>query len=362
MKVVVAIPCLDEEATLPVVLGTIPRHIEGVDEVEVVVIDDGSTDATATVASSHGADHVITHTRTMGLARSFRDGVEHALSRGADIVVTTDGDNQYPQHRIPDLVAPILAGDADIVIGDRQTAEIAHFSWFKKVMQRLGSTVVSRAARTRLPDAASGFRAYSRDALHRLNIITEFSYTMETTIQAGNRRLDIASVPVETNPKTRESRLFSNIWQHMFNSAVAIVRSFLMFRPLTLLLTLGVVFGIAGVVPFVRFAVLFVRGDAGGHVQSLIFGTAMLVAAFFCVALMIITDLLRTNRILIEDLLERTKALQFSPTPSGTPQGPARDGDRLAPGRSGRQEGTEGQVAQDGEDGQRDQHDVARTR
>ena len=310
MKLVVQVPCLNEEETLPEVLRTIPTEVDGIDELVVVVIDDGSTDRTAEIAREHGAQ-VIRHTSNLGLARSFRHGVDHALRIGADIVVNTDGDNQYPQARIADLVAPILRGEADVVIGDRQTSKIEHFSPFKKGMQRFGSSVVNRAARTDLPDAASGFRAYSRASLLRLNIVTDFSYTMETIIQAGNRGMRIASVQIETNPKTRESRLFSNIWQHMFKSGVAIVRSYLMFRPYVLLSTLAAVFGLLGAIPFVRFGILFFLEDDGGHVQSLIFGSSMLVASFVALALLVIADLLRTNRILLEQTLERTKELQY---------------------------------------------------
>ncbi len=187
MKVFIQVPCLNEEETLPAVLSTIPTSIAGVDELEILVIDDGSTDKTVEVARAHGVHHFVHHTRNMGLARSFRDGVDYALAHGADIVVNTDGDNQYPQDRIGDLVAPVLAGDADIVIADRQTRTIAHFSPFKKAMQRFGSFVVNRAASTELPDAASGFRAYSREALIRLNVVTQFSYCMETIIQAGQQ-------------------------------------------------------------------------------------------------------------------------------------------------------------------------------
>lgn len=310
MKVVVQVPCLDEEATLPAVLTSVPRRIDGVDEVALLVVDDGSSDATAEVARAHGAS-VVSHARTMGLARSFRDGVDWALAHGADVVVNTDGDNQYPQDRIGDLVRPILEGRADIVIADRQTATIAHFSWFKKRMQRVGSAVVNGAADTHLPDAASGFRAYSRGALMRLNVVTDFSYAMETIIQAGHKRLRIVSVPVVTNPKTRESRLFRNVFQHMGRSASAIVRSYLMFKPHVVFATLALVFGAVALVPMVRFLVLWASHGHAGNVQSLIFGAIMAVAALLSAALGVLSDLLRTNRVLLEEQLERIKRLQY---------------------------------------------------
>jgi hypothetical protein len=227
-------------------------------------------------------------------------------------VVNTDGDNQYPQDRIGDLVKPILAGEADIVIADRQTQTIAHFSPFKKLMQRFGSQVVNRAASTALPDAASGFRAYSRASLLRLNVLTQFSYCMETIIQAGNKRLQIASVPVVTNAKTRESRLFKNTPHHMMKSATAIMRSYLMFKPYVIFATLAVLFGVLAAIPFVRFLILWsARGDTAGNVQSLIFGSIMSVAALLNLALGVISDLLRTNRILLEEQLERIKEIQY---------------------------------------------------
>ncbi|MGO1315656.1 MAG: glycosyltransferase family 2 protein [Cellulomonadaceae bacterium] len=311
MRLFVQVPCLNEEQTLPSVLASIPAEIEGVDEIVVLVIDDGCTDRTVDVARAMGVQHFVRHARTMGLARSFRDGVDYALRHGADIVVNTDGDNQYPQQAIPELVAPLLRGEADIVIGDRQTATIAHFSPFKKAMQSVGSGVVNRAAGTRLPDAASGFRAYSRAALLRLNVVTQFSYCMETIIQAGNKRLQIASVPIVTNPKTRESRLFRNIGQHMAKSASAILRSYVMFKPHVVFATLGLLFGLFAAVPFVRFMIFWLQGDTSGHVQSLVFGTGMLVGSLLSLALLVIADLQRTNRVLIEESLERIKAVQY---------------------------------------------------
>jgi glycosyltransferase involved in cell wall biosynthesis len=315
MKVFVQIPCLNEEETLPAVLASIPSRIDGVDELEILVIDDGSTDRTVEVAREHGVRHIVQHSRNRGLARSFRDGVDYALAHGADVVVNTDGDNQYPQDRIPDLVRPVIEGRADIVIADRQTGTIAHFSPFKKLMQRVGSRVVNFAADTELPDAASGFRAYSRASLMRLNVVTEFSFCMETIIQAGHKRLRIASIPVTTNAKTRESRLFRNIFHHMGKSGSAIVRSYLMYKPYVLFAWFAAVFGVLALVPAVRFLVLyFGPSDDDGNVQSLIFASIMAVAALLSVALGILSDLLRTNRTLLEEQLERVKQIQY---PSG---------------------------------------------
>ncbi len=313
MKLIVQVPCLNEEATLPLVLESIPAAIEGIDEIEILIVDDGSTDATVEVALAHGVHHVISHTDRMGLARSFRDGVEYALQHGADIVVNTDGDNQYPQARIADLVAPILAGRADIVIGDRQTHTIEHFSAFKKVMQRFGSWVVNRAAGTELPDAASGFRAYSRYSLYRLNVVTQFSYTMETIIQAGNKRLAIASVEVDTNPKTRESRLFSNMFEHMLKSGQAIMRSYIMYKPWPVFAAMTALFGVLGAIPFVRYAVLLATGDQGNHYQSLMLGTLLLIGSGLSLALGVLSDLSKTNRILAEEQLYRAKESQYGP-------------------------------------------------
>jgi glycosyltransferase involved in cell wall biosynthesis len=313
MKVFIQVPCLNEETTLPAVLQSIPKSIPGVDELEILIIDDGSTDRTLEVAREHGVTHFVHHTRNMGLARSFRDGVHYALAHGADIVVNTDGDNQYPQDRIPDLLAPLLAGEADIAIGDRQTHKIAHFSAGKKLFQRVGSHVVNLAAETNLPDAASGFRAYSKESLIRLNVVTQFSYCMETIIQAGNKRLKIASVPVDTNAKTRESRLFDSSVQHVFKSAEAILRSYIMFKPFRFFATVGTVMFVLAMVPFVRYLILiwFFPAATGGNLQSIILGVALLVGALLAFALGVLADLQRTNRILVEETLERVKEMQY---------------------------------------------------
>lgn len=311
MKIFVQIPCLNEEATLPQVLEGVPKKIEGVDELEILIIDDGSTDRTIKIAEKYGVKHFVRHTRNMGLARSFHDGVNYALEHGADIVVNTDGDNQYPQERISDLVQPILDGEADIVIGNRQTQQIAHFSPFKKLLQRFGSWVVNKAAGTDLPDAASGFRAYSKKSLLRLNIVTKFSYCMETIIQAGNKRLAITSIQIQTNPKTRESRLFKSNFEHVIKSMLAIIRSFIMFKPYALFMWLGVLLFALGLIPFIRFLILTWTNAAGSHLQSLLLGSVLLVGAFLSFSLAVIADLIRTNRILLEDQLERLKTAQY---------------------------------------------------
>jgi glycosyltransferase involved in cell wall biosynthesis len=314
MKVIVQVPCLNEERTLPLVFERMPRSIPGVDTLEFLIVDDGSRDDTVAVARQLGVHHVVRHTRNMGLGQSFQDGVQRALELGADIVVNTDGDNQYPSERIPDLIRPILDGKADIVIADRQTDTIEHFSPLKKRLQKIGSRVVSIAADTDMPDAASGFRAYSREALFRLNTVTRFSYSMETIIQAGNKRLAIASIPVETNPKTRDSRLFKRMGEHVWKSAVTIMRAYIMYKPMTLFITGAVVLGVAALVPFIRFFVyFFFVANQGGtrHIQSLVVGSVLMIAAFLSLALGVIADLIRINRVLIEDSLELQKRARF---------------------------------------------------
>lgn len=312
MKVVVQIPCLNEERTLPLVLNSIPKKIPGVDEIIVLVIDDGSTDQTVQVARKLGVTEIVRHAQRRGLSRSFQHGVERALELGADILVNTDGDNQYPQERIGDLVQPIIHGQADIVIADRQTHKIEHFSPFKKFLQRLGSKVVNIAADTELPDAASGFRAYSRQSLMELNLITTFSYCMETIIQAGNKHLAITSIPIDTNPKTRESRLFKSTWEHVRKSAAAIIRAYIMYKPHIVFGTLGSVLFVIGALPFARFLYMTVVDHSGrGHLQSLIIGLILLMASFLCLVLDVIAELIRTNRTLVEQQLEISKKIRY---------------------------------------------------
>ncbi len=315
MKLVIQIPCLNEGMTLPLVFENMPTDIPGVDVIEFLVVDDGSRDDTLAVARRMGVRSFVHHTRNMGLGQSFHDGALKALEMGADILVNTDGDNQYPSQRIPDLIRPILDGRADIVIGDRQTDTIEHFSPGKKFLQRVGSRIVSIAAGTDLPDAASGFRAYSREALLRINTVTRYSYCMETIIQAGNKRLAITSVPVETNPKTRESRLFNSTREHVAKSALTIIRAYIMYKPMTLFVSAASILFGAALIPFVRYVILFfsaAQGHTGGHLQSLVAGSVLIMAAFIAFALGVIADLIRINRILLEDSLEQEKRHRYA--------------------------------------------------
>ncbi len=314
MKLVIFIPCLNEEETLPPTLATIPKSIKGVDSIELLIVDDGSTDKTVAVARKLGVKHFIHHTRTQGLSPSFKDGLNGALELGADIIVLTDGDNQYPQERIPELIEPILAGRADTVVSDRQVQTIEHFSPMKKMLQKLGTNVLNAAAGTNLPDGISGFRAYSRSAAMQLNPIAPYSFATETTIQAAHKKLSVEIIPITTNPKTRESRQFKSSWQHVRKSSVTIVRAFIMHRPYAVFLTLGGILLIGGLIPFIHYIYLVftVKSPNGAHhLQSLIIGTVLLNASFIAFTLGIIADLIRINRLLLEDILEQTKHTRY---------------------------------------------------
>lgn len=308
MVLYVQIPCLNEEKTLPDVLDTIPRKVPGFESVEILIVDDGSTDKTVEIAKKHGVKHFVHHRVNRGLARSFSDGLDYALTHGADVIVNTDGDNQYPQVDIPKLTQPILDGKADIVIGDRQTATIAHFGLFKRLMQQFGSWVVNKAAHTNVPDTVSGFRAYSKEAALKMNIVNSFSYCTESIIHAGRKRMAIISVPVKTNPPTRKSRLFKNMWQHMYKSGRVIAKSYFMHEPLKLFVVPGISLLLISAIPFVRYFYLLVNDPTPGqHVQSLLAGVALFTAGLLFCVLGVISDLIKTNRIVLENILEREK-------------------------------------------------------
>lgn len=268
MKLIVQIPCYNEEKTLPETIADIPREITGIDKVEVLIIDDGSRDHTVDIAREIGVDHIIRNKRNLGLARTFRKGLDACLVRGADIIVNTDGDNQYVGADIPKLIEPILAGRADMVIGDRQTNSIPHFSPIKRLLQYLGSGVVRRLAGIWVPDTVSGFRAISREAAIRLNIVSSFSYTIETVIQAGKRQLAVDSVHVRTNPKTRDSRLFKSIPHFIKNSLGTMVRMYAMYQPLRMFFFIGAAMLLLGALPILRFLFFYVTEGGAGHVQS----------------------------------------------------------------------------------------------
>lgn len=312
MKLVVQVSCLNEAETLPLVLSSIPKKIKGIDTIEVLIIDDGCTDNTVEVAKKHGVKHFVIHRRNKGLGLGFRDGILKSLEMGADIIVHTDGDNQYPQEKIGDLITPILEGKADMVIADRQVQSIAHFSKGKKLMQAIGTKILNAAAGTTVPDAPSGFRAYSREAAIQLNVVTRFSYAMETLIQAGYKRLAIATIPITTNPKTRESRLFSSSWEHVYKSGLAISRAFIMYRPYVIFNTLSGILFVLGLIPFLRYLFFFLTdNNPGDHLQSLLLGSVCIISAFVVLAIGIIADLTRINRSLTEDMLEHVKRSRF---------------------------------------------------
>ena len=310
-KLIIQIPCLNEAATLPATLADLPRAIPGIDLVEVVVIDDGSRDGTAEVAQRCGVEHVVRLRRNKGLAAAFMAGIDASLKAGADYIVNTDADNQYAAHEIPRLLAPLLAGDADIVIGDRNIAELRHMSWRKRQLQQLGSWVVRQVSNTNVPDTTSGFRAYTREAALRMTIVSEFSYTLESIIQAGKKRMAIAHVPVATNPRTRESRLFDSVFGYIKRSAATIVRIYAMYEPLKVFTYLGLLVFSGGVVGVLRFVYYFFVGEAWKHQASLIASAVLLIVGFQVLVIGLLADVISGNRKLLEDLLYRIRAQEL---------------------------------------------------
>lgn len=311
MKLIVQIPCFNEEHTLPETIADIPRQIEGIDKVELLIIDDGSTDRTIEIAQQLGVEHIVRNKKNLGLARTFRKGIEECLKRGADIIVNTDGDNQYYGGDISKLVAPIVNGTAEIVVGDRQTSKIPHFSPLKKLLQKLGSATVRALSGTDVPDTVSGFRAFSRDAAIRLNIISPFSYTIETIIQAGKKHMAVVSVPIRTNEKTRESRLFKSIPKFIERQLSSMIRMYLMYQPLRFFVYIGLGLTLVGSIPIVRFLVFYYQGDGGGHIQSLILGGIFLLMGFITFVLAILADLMNFNRQLLEATLEKVRRIEL---------------------------------------------------
>ena len=292
MKLIIQIPCFEEEHTLPATLAELPREVPGVDEVEWLVIDDGSGDRTVDVARAGGVDHVVRLTNNKGLAAAFQAGLDACLKLGADIIVNTDADNQYSGQDIPRLLEPILAGQADMVIGDRKTDQIEHFSPVKKRLQRWGSAVVRRASGTNVPDTTSGFRAYNREAALQMQVVSKFTYTLESIIQAGKMLVAVDHVPIRTNPKTRESRLFPSSSAYVRRNAASIFRIYALYEPLRVFLAAAAFFALIGAVIWARFLWFFFSGEGEGHIQSLILGSTMFVVAVQLAALGVVGDIL----------------------------------------------------------------------
>jgi glycosyltransferase involved in cell wall biosynthesis len=305
MILIVQIPALNEEETLAIAISAIPREILGIDIVEVMVIDDGSTDRTVEEAWKAGADHVLQMSSHVGLARAFSAGIEHALELGADIIVNTDADNQYCADDIPALVAPILRREAQIVVGARPIIEIESFSPMKKALQRLGSWVVRKASGADIPDAPSGFRAYSRDAAARLCVINTYTYTLETIIQAGRKRIPMTSIPVRVNKVTRPSRLFRGIREYVGRSARTILRVFVIYAPLQFFLSMAAIFALPGLLGIARFLFYYFNDGGAGHIQSLVLSSALLAMATILFAVGVLADLISANRSLLEDIRAR---------------------------------------------------------
>lgn len=302
MKLIIQVPCFNEAEQLPLTLPTLPRSVPGFTHVEWLVIDDGSTDGTADIARGLGVDHVLELPHNRGLARAFLAGVEASLRRGADVIVNFDADNQYRAEGIPELVAPVLSGHADIVVGCRPISEIEHFSWIKKQLQRLGSSVVRLLSGAQVDDATSGFRAYSRAAAMRLNVYSRYTYTLETLIQAGQGGLRVVSRAIAVNPPMRESRLMKNMREYVWRSTVAIVRSFVTYRPLRFFMVPAVISALAGTVLGLRFLFLLMAHGAAGNIQSLILAAILILLGALCAVLGLVADLLSVNRRLLEDL------------------------------------------------------------
>jgi glycosyltransferase involved in cell wall biosynthesis len=311
-KLIIQIPCLNEAKTLPTTLGDLPRQVPGIDVVEYLVVDDGSNEGTSDVARGNGAHHAVRFRRRKGLAAAFMAGIDASVKLGADFIVNTDGDNQYSAKDVGTLLQPLLSGEADVVIGDRNIQAVAQMSATRKRLQMLGSWVVRQVSNTRVPDTTSGFRAYTRDAALRLTIVSEFSYTLESIIQAGKKRMAIAHVPIATNPRMRESRLFSSAWTYIKASAATIVRIYTMYEPMKVFVSIGSILFLSGVAVSLRFLYYYFTGTGRGHLQSLILAAVLLIVGFQVALIGLVADVISANRKLIEDLLYRVRGIELT--------------------------------------------------
>ena len=312
MKLIIQIPCFNEAETLEVTLNDLPKHIDGIDEIEYLIIDDGSHDNTAEVAKKWGVHYVVRFRRNKGLAKGFMAGLDACLKNGADIIVNTDADNQYCGADIETLVRPILDKKAHIVIGERPIDDTEHFTPLKKKLQHFGSWVVRKASKTTIPDAPSGFRAYSREAAMRINVINDYTYTLETIVQSGREKMAVMSGPIRTNPELRESRLFHSMWGYIKKSMLTIVRTYLMYRPLYFFFMLGSILALVGVGFFVRYFVFFCSGEGGGHLQSLILASTLLIVGFQTIVVGLLGDVISANRKILQDVQYHVRKMDYS--------------------------------------------------
>lgn len=308
MKLVIQIPCLNEEESLPITLSALPKHINGIDEIKVLIVNDGSTDRTIDVAKKHGISDFVNFTHNKGLAKAFSAGLNKALEMGADIIVNTDADNQYNASDIEKLVRPIIDGNADIVIGSRPVNKISNFSIIKKILQNFGSFVMRCVSSTSVKDAPSGFRAFSRNAAIQMNIFDNYTYTLETIIQAKAKGLVIENVEIDVNPELRRSRLFSNMFVYIRRSIFTMLRMFIVYRPFRFFITVGILFLLAGLIPGVRFVWYFLTGDGQGHIQSLILAAILLLTGVQVSLIAVLSELIAINRKLLEDIQSRVKS------------------------------------------------------
>lgn len=311
MKLIIQIPCYNEAETLEIALNDLPKHIDGVDEIEYLIINDGSKDNTVEVAKRWGVHYVVNFKQNKGLAKGFMAGLDACLRNGADIIVNTDADNQYVGEDIEKLVRPILEGKADMVIGERPIDQTEHFSPLKKKLQHFGSWVVRKASKTDIPDAPSGFRAYSREAALRMNVVNEYTYTLETIVQAGRNRIALTSVPIRTNGELRPSRLFNSMFGYVKKSMLTIIRAFLMYRPLMFFTTLGSILGLLGAGVGVRFLCYYFAGAGAGHIQSLILASMLIILGVMTIIVGLQGDIIAANRKLLEDIQYHVRKIDY---------------------------------------------------
>ncbi len=312
MKLIIQIPCYNEAETLEIALNDLPKHIDGIDEIEYLIINDGSKDNTVEVAKKWGVHYVVNFKQNKGLAKGFMAGLDACLRNGADIIVNTDADNQYVGEDIEKLVRPILNGEADMVIGERPIDQTEHFSPLKKKLQHFGSWVVRKASKTDIPDAPSGFRAYSREAALRMNVVNEYTYTLETIVQAGRNKIALTSVPIRTNGELRPSRLFNSMMGYVKKSMLTIIRAFLMYKPLMFFTTIGSILSLCGVGIGIRFLFFYFGGTGAGHIQSLILASMMVILGVMTIIVGLQGDIIAANRKLLEDIQYHVRKIDYN--------------------------------------------------